>query len=324
MASGTLHTWNPTNIDSLLTTTREAILKNKEFLNDAIFSKITLLNHLNQKSRVSKQGGASILVPLLYGKNNTFSAYSGDDILSTQGQEGLTTAQFTWRNYGGTIKYAGDEIRQNGAEKLYDLAKAKILQAQMSGKDKLNIDLFASSQAAKAISCLPVLVDQSSTVGGIDSSTYSWWQAQQNTAVGAFSTNGLDKMRDLRDDIALSGQNGSKLPDLYITTQAVKELYEASQLAAYRYTAKEVADAGHDKLMFSGGIVDMDPNCNSGVMYVLDTDALQFVVHSAAEWDISPFQKPPTQDVWIAQCIFMGNLITNNRRKLGKLTGISA
>lgn len=329
MASGSLHNWGPSSsgtvtIDSLLTNTREAVLKSKDFLNDAIFSAIPTLKWLNSKARVTRQGGASILVPLLYGKNNTFKAYSGDDVLDTTGQEGMTMAQFQWKNYGGTIKYAGDEIRMNGAEKLQDLAKAKITQAVMSAKDKLASDLFASTQAAKAVSCLPVLVDTSSTVAGISSTTYSWWQAQVNTSVGSFATNGLTKMRDIRDDIALCGQNGGSLPDGIFTTQLIAELYENSQVANLRYGTGDSMDAGNARMLFAGAKVEMDPNIATGEMYMLPSDSVEFVVHSAADWDISPFQKPPTQDVHIAQVIWMGNLVTPNRRRLGKLTGITA
>ena len=329
MASGSLHNWGPSStgtvvIDSLLTTTCEAVIKSKEYPNDAIFNRISLLNFLNKKSRVTKQGGASILVPLMYGKNTTFKAYSGDDILDTTGQEGLTMAQFQWKSYGGTIKYAGDEIRMNGAEKLHDLAKAKIMQAVMSGKDKLNADLFASTQATKSVSAMPVLVDATSTVAGISSTTYSWWQAQVNAAVGSFATNGPDKLRDLRDDIALCGQGGGSLPDFIVTTQLVKELYEASQVSSYRYAKMDTPDAGHEKLSFSGAEVDMDPNIATGELYMLPSDSLEFVVHSAADWDIGEFQKPPTQDVYIAPVIWMGQLCTSNRRRLGKLTGITA
>lgn len=318
------HSYGPTNVDTLLTTTREAILKSKEFLNDAIFTPITLLNHLNKKNKVTKQGGSSILVPLLFGKNETFAFYAGDDILSTAGQEGLTMANFSWRNLGGTIKYTGEEIRMNGAEKLTDLAKAKIMQAMMSGKDELNSNLFASSQAAKAVSTLPVLVDQTSTVAGINSTTYSWWQSQLNASVGSFASNGLDKLRDLRDDIVLTGQQGMSAPDLYITTQLIHELYEASQIASYRYAKNDKADAGHSSLEFSGGSVEIDPNCATGELYALPSDSLEFVVHSAADWEVSEFQKPPTQDVYIAQVIWMGNLVCSNRRRLGKLTGVTA
>lgn len=320
-----LHTVNPATVDSLLATTREAVIKSKDYFNDAIFNKILLLSYLNKKAKVTRQGGASILVPLMYAKNNTFNAYAGDDVFDTTGQEGLTMAQFQWRSYGGTIKYTGEEIRMNGAEKLYDLAKAKIMQAVMSGKDKLNTDMFASSQATKAVSALPVFVDASATVGGINSTTYSWWQANVVSSVGSFATNGLDKMRDVRDDASLAGGiEGGSIPDLYVTTQLVKELYEASQLAAYRYGPSDKPDAGHQALAFSGGVVEIDPNCATGEMYALPTDALEFVVHSDADWAIGEFQKPPTQDVYIAQVIFMGNLVTTNRRRLAKLTGITA
>jgi hypothetical protein len=318
------HSWGPANVDTLLTTTRELILQGKEFLNDAIFSKATLLKHLNEKSKVTKQGGNGILVPLMFGKNNTFKAYSGDDVFDTTGQEGLTMAFFNWKNYGGTIKYTGEEIRQNAGEKLTDLAKAKIKQASMSAKDKLNSDFFATSQATKAVSCLPVLVDASSTVGSIASNTYSWWQANVVSTVGSFAANGLDKLRDVRDDAALIGQEGGSLPDLYLTTQLIKELYEASQLPAYRYGPKDKADAGHQEMGFSGGTVDMDPNVASGELYALPTENLEFVCHAQAQWDIGPFQRPVAQDIYVAQMIWMGNLVTNNRRRLAKLTGITA
>lgn len=324
MASTTLHTKGPANVDSLLATTRELILESKELLNDAIFNKIPLLNWLNTKARVSKQGGASILIPLLYGKNNTFAAYNGDDIISTQGQEGMTMAQFPWRNIAGTIKYNGDEIRQNaGQGKLKDLAKAKVVQAMMSAKDKLSTDLNASTQASKAVSCLPVLVDATSTVADINSTTYSWWGAQV-TASGSFAARGLADLRTLRDNIMQNGQGGTSAPDYYLTTALVKQYYEASQVPQLRYENNSAADASFDNLKFSAGVMEFDPNVASGELYALNSESLEFVVHSDADWAMGEFIEPANQDAKIAKLIWMGNLCTNNRRKLGKLTGVTA
>lgn len=323
MASSTVLTYGPGNVDSLLTTTRDAVLKLKGYLQDALFNESVLLNHLNNKKRILMQGGASILVPLLYEANSTFAAYSGDDTLDTSGQEGLTMAQASWRNYGGTIKYAGDEIRMNGAEKLHDLASAKIMQAQMSGRDALSTDLFASSQASKKVQTLVTLVDATSNIQAIYSTNYSWWQAT-NTTSGSFAAQGLDDMRTLRNTLARCGQGGSPLPDFYLTTQTVLEYYEASQVPALRYSSSDKPDAGKEDLYFSGAPIKFDANCNSGVLYALPSDALHFAVHSDANWDMSPFQKPPQQDVYIAQLIWMGNLVTSNRRRLGKLNTISA
>lgn len=90
MASDKLFTWGDSNVDSLLTTVREAILRSGDFLHDQVFTKVTLLNWLESKARVTKKGGASLLVPLLFGKNGSVAAYSKDDIIDTSGTEGLT------------------------------------------------------------------------------------------------------------------------------------------------------------------------------------------------------------------------------------------
>ena len=93
MSSQTVFTYGPVNVDSLLATTRSVLLKTKDYFNDAIFSHIPLLRELNEKMRIKKQGGASVLVPIIYGKNGTFKAYNREDVLDTPGQEGLTMAQ---------------------------------------------------------------------------------------------------------------------------------------------------------------------------------------------------------------------------------------
>jgi len=92
MAYNTLHTKGPANVDSLLATTRETILRMKDFLQDQIFLKIGLLKFLQEKAQLSSQGGSSILVPIMQGKNSTVASYSGDDVIDVTGQEGMTMA----------------------------------------------------------------------------------------------------------------------------------------------------------------------------------------------------------------------------------------
>jgi len=280
MAFNTVFTWGPDNVDSLLTTTKSVIQQTKEFLNDAIFTRITLLKHLNDKKRVTRQGGASILTPLLFGKNETFKAYSGYDIIDTTAQEGMTMAQTPWRNYGGTISFNGTEMRQNaGNGKIFDLAKAKTIQATMSARDVLNSDMFSSTQGAKKVAALPVLVDATSTVQDVNSTTNSWWQAQVITG-GAFPTQGLADMRTLRNQIIDAGMQGGMTPDFIVTTQTVQELYEASQVPQLRYGVADKMDPSKaESLLFAGAPIEFDSNCASGELYMLPSDALEFVVN---------------------------------------------
>lgn len=325
MASDKLFSYGSANVDSLLTTTKSIIAEAKDFLNDAIFSRTTLLSWLNEKGRVNySQGGASILQPLLYGKNSTFKAYSKDDVLDTTGQEGITTAQFPWRNMGGTIVIFGDELRMNaGSGKIKDLLKAKIMQAMMSGRDALSIDIFASTQAAKKVSALPVLVDASATVGDINSSTNSWWQAIV-TASGSFAARGQADMRDGRDQVLNAGQKGGPSIDFIVTTRLIYELYEASLVQGIRYESRKEGDATFERLKWSTAMLDHDPNVATGEMYMLASEALDFYVHSDANWQVGDFKEPVNQDTKVAKVIWMGNLCTGNRRRLVKLTGITA
>ena len=322
MAMGTIQTKGPANIDALLTTTREAILKSGPLLQDAVFNSIPVVRWLRKKTEEIKQGGASILVPLLYGKNATFKAYSADEVIDTTGTEGLTMAQATWRQYGGTVTLVGGEVRQNGAEKIMDLVKAKTQQALMSARDAIAIDLFASAQVAAKIHTFPVLVDATSTVQDINSTTSSWWQSQV-VASGSFPGRGLADMRNLRDLIIQRGQESAPAPDGIFTTALVLELYEAGQVAALRYAPGDAADPSL-KLRFSQATVEFDPNIATGELYMLPSEALRLCVHSDANFTLGEFKEPTDKDVRSAKLLWMGNLVTVNRRRLGKLTGITA
>jgi len=193
----------------------------------------------------------------------------------------------------------------------------------MSMKDKINIDLFASSQGAKAIHTLPILVDATSTVMDINSSANSWWQAQV-IASGSFAARGLADMRNGRDLSMQQGQSAQPAPDFIVTTRLVYELYEASQVPGIRYSDVGMANAGFEALKFGPAVIDFDPNVATGEMYMLPSDSLKLVVHSDANLSIGEFKEPTDQDVRSAKCLWMGNLVTTNRRRLVKLTGITA
>ena len=201
MSLQTLFTYGPANVDVLLTTTQSVLsqMSKDGFLNDAVFNTIPLLDWLQRKNQVTKQGGASILAPILSASNSTFAAYNGLDLIDTTAQEGMTMAQYKWKNYAGTIALVGDEMRANGGQaKLFDYVKAKTQQAVMTARNTIAVDLFASSQDSKKVEALPVLVDATSTVADINSTTNSFWQAQV-VASGSFAGRGLADMRDLKD-----------------------------------------------------------------------------------------------------------------------------
>lgn len=319
--------YGPDNVDSLLATTKSVLADMGDFLEDAIFTNMAFLNLLRQKSEVGRQGGATILVGLMTSKNTTAGWYSGYDSLDTTPQSSLTMAQYRWRSAAVSVSISNDEELDNSGEaQRYNLLKAKIQVGQLSLQDVVNQAFFASSREANAINTLVELVDTSSTIADIDSSANSWWQSQSTTG-GSFATQGLAKWLTTYNNILKQGTAGG-VPDIFVTTQSVMEYYERSQMPQQRYLIQggnqKLADAGFDSLKYKGATVVFDPNCNSGVTYLLPSKNIKMIVNSKARFAMTDWVKPANQTARVAQIVFRANLVSNNRRKLGKVTSQTA
>lgn len=321
MAVDKLFTWGPANVDTLLATTM-SVFTDKE-LNDNIFTGIPTWFYLNEKNRTTKSGGASLLVRLMYAKNGTAQFYSGYDILDTTPQEGLTVAQFKWGRAAASISISGQEQDQNSGEaEVADLMQDKVTQAMSSIADKIAVQLYASSVNSKAILNLPSFIDASSTIGDISSSSNSWWQSQVK-ASGSFAAQGRTDWTNVYNTLTTKGQKGGP-PDFGVTTQTVYEAYESTLVPQIRYSDTKLGDAGFENLKFKGMMLIFDPNVPSGECYFLTSKAMKLVVHSKRNFSRTQMVKPANQDALTGQIIWMGQLTTNNRRKLAKFTGMTA
>ena len=89
---GAQFTYGPSNVDALLSTTLASIPKKK--FADNIFTKIPAFMWFKKKAKLTVDGGANLLMPLMYGKNATAKSYSGYGIIDTTPQEGLTAASY--------------------------------------------------------------------------------------------------------------------------------------------------------------------------------------------------------------------------------------
>src|SRR3990167_1316058 len=125
---GATFTYGPANVDALLSTTLSAV--RKKFA-DNIFTKIPLFMWLKSKARITEDGGASLVVPLMYAKNSTAKSYSGYGTIDVTPQEGLSAANYRWAQYAATVTISGLEERvQNVGDKaVIKLLDAKITQA---------------------------------------------------------------------------------------------------------------------------------------------------------------------------------------------------
>ena len=116
------------------------------------------------------------------------------------------------------------------------------------------------------------------------------------------------------------------------------EAYEASLVPNERYTDLKIGDSGFQNLayktvpfIFDHGITTQlrgTPTAATHLMspvYFINSGSLEWVVHRAADFAITPFRQPPNQDAKPAQILLMGQLCCNNRSRNGVIScGLNA
>lgn len=321
--------------DAVLTTT---LAKYRKKMYDQIFDYNPFLSWLNGsygeglvKTKQRKNdsvkriddGGESIVEHLMYGKTTSSSSYSGAETFNTSLQDGMTIARYNWKQYGDTINITGLDRRNNsGDAAMINLLKAKTNQSTMSLRDRLSIDAFAdgTGNGSKNLTGLAAIVSTTTTLGGINPSTYAWWKPT-TSAVGSWAADGRNKLRKVFNTISF----GSNAPDIAFTDQTSFEYIQASEESKERYMIgdSKSLELGVQAVLYNGMPIVFDRDCTSGTLYLLNSKYLSFVVHKDADMEISPFVTPDNQDVSTAKIIFQGNITCSSRRHFGSLTGIT-
>lgn len=310
-----------TNVDSILATT---ISNYKKTLSDNIYLAIPTLDFLKKKGKKASKvvSGVSLIVPIVYRKNTTAKMYSADDVLDITGQNNYTAAQYLWKQGSVAVKVNGLEAAMNAGEQaLIDLVSARMKDAERSGMEMLSTEIFLASPGSKDLISLPTLVDATSDVGDINSTTYSWWQSSVTTS-GSFAAQGLSDMRGLYN--TLSQYDANDIPDFIVTTQAIHQYYEGVLQPQERFQSTDKADAGFMKLLFKSIPIVWDPKATSGVLYMLNTNHIELAVSNSRDFEPSKWIEPDNQDSRVCKLLWMGVLYSDARRYLGKMASVSA
>jgi len=313
---------NP-NYDKILSTTLSNYRKSIE---DNVFNTMPLLFWLRKNNRkVVLDGGAKIIVPILYGKNETVKSYSGYESLDVTPQEGITAAEFNWKQVAGSITISREEERKNSGEsRIVNLLNAKITQCQMSLQDALSVMLFGdgTGNGGKDILGMGAIsadIPTNGVLGGIDRASNTWWRNQYTE--GAKTSTAFDTLLAKMRTMYNSCSKGSDHPDFIISDQSTFEGYEGQLVQYERFSDSDTADAGFENLKFKGAVVMFDPACPSdsthGKMYFLNSKYLSWTVDSQTDFITTPFVRPENQDAKTAQILFMGNLVVSNCARNG-------
>lgn len=296
---------------------------------DNIFVGTPTLDYLKADTSGSQVNGLYLIEPIVHAKQTNVQAVDRMEQASLATTDPITAAEYKFKEYVCYVTIPGmDEKRASGMDARLNLVETYIQNAMKSADEYLSEQIWATSQAAtKNLEPLPVLIstDGTGTIGNIAAGTYTWWKNKFIDTV-TFSTQGLDKMRQMVNDV--SAGNQGKKPGMIVTTQTIWEAYvdlAESSLALQTAPTKagnRVADLGFNVAYYQGIPVVWDVNCPSGRMYFLNKEAIKF---RSTGWELSKFQETITHgiDARVARLRTFVAMTVSNRRLLGQISTIS-
>lgn len=321
---------NPTiSWGSVLSSTLMHYLNSGSLLNQ-VHNRSPLLKYLRSGNRIKVlTGGERIRLPVMYEGSGNVKRYGGLEALDVTGYDGVTNAFFDWKQMAAAVVMSGLEKRSNAGEnRIRDLGKDRIMQAESELADTAATDAYSDgtangSKQTTGLAAMIATTNTSGTYADINFGNNDKWRNQLTSGVGNGAVNLLPNLRTVFNDcIEVSGVQGQ--PDGVFTTQTEAETLEALVVPGIRYTAGGSGELGAEPT-YRGAPVKWEAKCQSGTVYVTNSNHLFYFVHRDANYSMNPegFQRPINQDALIAQILWQGNMGTNLRAALGKLTGIT-
>ena len=308
------------NFDQILSTTLYNYVPK---LADNVFGARPLFYALTNGQTIRRvNGGAKIIVPIIYGSNSTAASYAGADTIPITAQDGISAAEYDWKQYAATVTITGiEEGKNNGEAAIIDLLEGKIMQAEQTIIDNMNAMFWGDGTGNGGDDWMGIqgIVADGSTLGGIDPTAAgnTWWKpTMTNQGAAALTT---AAMSSVYNTVSV----GNDQPTIIFTDQERYEDYEALLQTNLRYTSATVADAGFQNLLFKGAPVTFDDACEANAMYFLNTKYIRLVGHTETWFQPTPFVRPTNQDARFAQILCYGNLTCSNRSRQGRLFNIA-
>lgn len=306
------------NIGQLAATTLQNYQKS---FADNIGRDVVLMNHMKEMGMIQKEeGGREVVMPLEYGNSTAVGTYSGTSNIENPYQDGIDAATFDWVNYYAGVSISkDDELKNNGEFAVKKLIKAKIRQAERTLKETIESDFHTGAGGTTAVVGMQSLIAATGEVGNISGTTETFWRSYVESTATALT---VAHIRNMVNDIDSLPGDSVSLIEMPVNLHAKYESLLTATLQYNTTTTKEMkrlGDAGFANVGFRGIPVVYNRFVPSGEVYAI-SKALKLIQHKDANFDILPMEKVQGQMVYEQYILATMALVTDNRRKLGKLT----
>jgi len=305
------------NIGEIAATT----LRNRsKKLADNVLNHNALFARLNRKGMVKPvSGGREIIQELEYAENGTAGWYSGYEVLDITPQDVFDAATYDWKQLAGNVTISGlESLKNSGKEATINLLASRIKNLEKTLQNNAATAVYANGTTdTKSLGGLQLLIADdptaSSSVGGINQSTYSWWRNNYSAAAATSAGNIGTRMNAMW----LTCLRGTDKPD-FITADATEyTFFEASLQQYQRFSDASEAEMGFESLKYKTADVFYDDQCPSKHMYFCNTDYICLRPHTDRQFVPLEDRNSINQDAMVIPVVWAGNMTVSNRSLQG-------
>ena len=297
-------------------------------LADNVSNNTALLYRLKEKgNRRPFSGGRTIVEEIAYAETGTYKRYSGYDTVDISASDVFTAAEYDIRQCAVAVTMSGlEELQNSGEEMVIDLLSARIENAERTMMNNMSNDIYSDGLAdsGKQIDGLQLIIGDAGTgtVGGINSSTWSFWQNQFYDFSAETVTPGASTIQTAMNTLYLKCSRNRDMPDLIVADNTYFRFYWESLQAIQRISNSKLAEAGFENLRFMGADCIFDGgiggNAPSSHMYFINSDYIFYRPHRSRDMvPLNPDRYATNQDAVVKLIAWAGNMTSSGRKFQG-------
>ncbi len=312
------------NLSELVTTT----LRNRSgVIADNVTSNNGVLRAISMSGRVRTfDGGRDIVQELSYAENSTFKYYQGYEVLDVSPSDVISASNWDIKQAAVAVTISGLEgdVQNTGAESVTNLLESRIEVAEATMANNLHEGIYSdgTGTGGKQITGLQDIVNSTvaSTSGGINGSTFTFWQPKLYDFSDESVTASATTIQGAMQTLCLRCTRGTDEPNLWVMGETYYQYFWEALTDIQRINNPARGQAGFNALQFKAADVIYDPagtNFSATRAYALNTNYLFWRPHVSRNFVPLPDRTSINQDATVSLLVFAGNLTCSNRSLQG-------
>jgi hypothetical protein len=247
----------------------------------------------------TQTGGESVRVQHNLGTNTTAQWLAGPwGQTDTTPSDTVRHSRANWTDGSATVTISARERLENqGDNRIVPIIEFETNNAVLSLADLVGDSLYDQASAT-AITGLNQIIGANDSVQSLSGATYANWNSR--------------------------GLSGALMPTLGLTTYDILEFYEGAITPQERYTSTAVGNLSFLNLAFKNAAVVGDPKCPSGNFFWANPMLTYVVALAGANFSVGDAHRAEKQESTNVQIMFKAQMVTEDRRLVNQMTGITA